>query len=87
VSLRSPGHVAVKDPLAEVAVCSLTFHTKSVHVLGVGMSWDDVQLPSSELLPAAVGDVGELSRSKPVHPAAAAAAIDNTTRMVRFFIL
>jgi hypothetical protein len=52
----------------------------------VGMSEDDVQVPNSELFPAAVGSVSELCRSKPVHPAAAAAAIDNTTRMVRFFI-
>lgn len=60
VSLRSPAHVALNEPFADVAVCSLTFQTKSVHVLGVGMSEDDVQLPSSELLPAIVGLVSEL---------------------------
>jgi len=87
VSLSSPAHVALKEPLAVVAVCSETFHTKSVQVLGEGMRLDDVQVPSSELLPAAVGEVSELSRSKLVHPVAAATAIDNTTIRVRFFIL
>jgi len=33
---------------------------KSVHVLGVGISVDEVQLPIRELFPAAVGDVREL---------------------------
>ena len=87
VSLRSPAHVALKDPLADVAVCSATVHTKLVQVLGDGMIEDEVQDPSSELFPAAVGDVNELSRSKLVHPVAAAAAIDNTTRKARLFIL
>jgi hypothetical protein len=73
--------------LAVVAVCSDTVHLKSVQVLGVGISCADVHVPSIELFPAAVGDVSELSRSKPVHPAAADAAIDNTTRRIRFFIL
>ncbi len=87
VSLRSPAHVALNEPRADVGVCSDTVHTKLLQVLGDGMIEDEVQEPSSELLPAAVGDVSELSRSKPVHPAAAAAAIDNTTRKARFFIL
>lgn len=60
VSLRSPGHVAENEPFANVAVCSVTFHLKSVQVLGVGMSVEEVQLPSSELFPAAVGAVAEL---------------------------
>ena len=88
VSLRSPAHVALNEPRADVGVCSATVHTKLVQVLGDGMMEDEVQDPSSELLPAAVGDVSEfeLSRSKLVHPVAAAAAIDNTTRKDRFFI-
>ena len=60
VSFRSLAHVAVNAPFADVAVCSLTFHLKSVHELGVGIRDEDVQLPRSELLPAADGDVSEL---------------------------
>ena len=59
-NFRSPGQLAVNDPFAEVAVCSVTFHLKSVQVLGVGIRVEDVQFPSSELLPAAVGSVIEL---------------------------
>ena len=86
MNFRSPGQLALNDPFAEVAVCSVTFHLKSVQVLGVGISVDDVQLPSSELLPAAVGSVIELWCSKPAHPAAALAAIDKTTIKIRFFM-
>jgi hypothetical protein len=71
--------------LAEVAVCSETVHTKLVQVLGDGTTDEEVHAPSRELLPAAVG-ASELSRSMPVHPAAAA-IIDNTTTRVRFFIV
>ncbi len=71
VNFRSPAHVALKEPLAEVPLCSLTFHLKSTHVLGLGMSVDEVQLPSSELFPPADGDVSELSRSTLVQAAAA----------------
>jgi hypothetical protein len=60
VNFRSPGQVAENAPLADVAVCSLTFHLKSVQVLGVGIRVDEVQLPIRELFPAAVGDVREL---------------------------
>jgi hypothetical protein len=85
VSFSSPAHVALKEPLAEVAVCSETFQTKLVQVLGVGTSDEDVQAPRSELLPAAEGPVVELSRSNPVQPAVAT-AIDKTSRSVRFFM-
>src|SRR4029450_5300205 len=57
VNLRSPGQLALNDPFIDDAVCSVTFHLKSVHVLGVGMRVDDVQLPSSELFPATDGSV------------------------------
>ena len=60
VNFRSPGQLALKDPLAAVAVCSVTFHLKSVHVLGVGIRVEDVQLPINALFPAAVGSVSEL---------------------------
>jgi hypothetical protein len=69
--------VALKAPFADVSVCSLTVHLKSVQVLGVGISWDDVQLPRSALLPAAVGAVSEFLCSKP-HADPVAAASDNT---------
>ena len=46
VSFRSLAQVALNEPRAEVAVCSLTFHLKSVQVLGVGIRLDEVQLPS-----------------------------------------
>jgi len=86
VNFRSPGQLALKDPFAAVAVCSVTSHLKSVQVLGVGTRVDDVQLPISELLPAAVGSVRELLRSKAAHPTAADAAIDTTISRIRFFI-
>jgi hypothetical protein len=86
VNFRSPGQEALNDPFAAVADCSLTVHLKSVHVLGVGMSCADVQLPIRELMPATVGSVRELLCSKPVH-AAALAATDNTMTRTRFFIL
>jgi hypothetical protein len=86
VNFKSPGQLALNDPFAEVAVCSVTFHLKSVQVLGVGIRVDDVQLPTSELLPAAVGSVTELWWSNPAHPTTAVAAIDKTTIKIRFFI-
>ena len=83
--MRSPGQVALKDPFIEDAVCSLIFHLKSVQVLGVGMSVDDVQLPSNELFPAIDGSVSELLCSMPVHPAAMATNDKLTSRV--FFII
>ena len=77
---------ALNDPFAAVAVCSVTFHLKSVQVLGVGMSVDDVQFPISELLPAAVGSVEELRCSKPAHPIAALAATEMIAIRIRFFM-
>jgi len=86
VNFRSPGQLALNDPFALVAVCSVTFHLKSVQVLGVGMSVDDVQFPSSELLPAALGSVEELRCSKPAHPIAALAATEMMAIRIRFFM-
>lgn len=85
VSVRSPGQVALKDPFADVPVCSLTVHVNPEQVLGVGMSVEEVQVPISALLPPAEGDVGALARSTPAQPAAAA-AIENTRIRSRFFI-
>jgi hypothetical protein len=86
VNLRSPGQLALNDPFAVVAVCSETFHLKSVQVLGVGINVDDVQLPSSELLPDALGSVDELRCSNPAHPAATVAATQMAAIISRVFI-
>src|SRR4051812_38698917 len=60
VNFRSPGQVALNDPFALLGVCSETFHTKFVQVLGVGMSVEELQLPSIALFPATDGPVSEL---------------------------
>jgi hypothetical protein len=86
VNFRSPGQLALNDPFAAVAVCSVTFHLKSVQVLGVGMSVVDVEFPIYELLPAAVGSVEELRCSKPAHPVAALAARETMAIRIRFFM-
>jgi hypothetical protein len=80
VNLRSPGQLALNVPFIEDGVCSVTFHLKSVHVLGVGMRVDEVQLPRSELFPAIDGSVSELLCSSSVQPAATVATSDNMTR-------
>ena len=84
VNFRSLGQVALNEPFADVAVCSLTVHLKSVHVLGVGMSCDEVQLPRSELLPAIEGSLSELLCSKLVHAETAEAAARTMTRNLFF---
>lgn len=86
VTFRSLAQLALKNPRALVAVCSVTFHLKSVHELGAGIRFEEDQLPSSELLPAAVGPVGVEARSKPMQPAADTAAIDSTATRIRFFM-
>ena len=85
VNFKSPGQLALNDPLADDAVCSVTFHLKSEHVLGVGINVDDVQLPNNELLPAIDGSVSELLCSTPVQPAATAVNDNRTNRV--FFIV
>ena len=84
-TFRSPAQVALNDPLAEDAVCSVTFHLKSVHVDGDGMTLDAVdaeaQLPISAATPAVVGPVVVLECSKPAQPAAAAAAATARAQM------
>ena len=82
VNLRSPGQLALNDPFADDDVCSVTFHLKSVQVLGVGMRVDDVQLPSRELDPAAEGSVSELLWSRLVQPAVATPAASTMARKV-----
>jgi hypothetical protein len=82
---RSPAHVALNDPLADVPVVSVAFHWKFVQELGEGMTLPDVQLPSSALMPDPDGPVTSLLRSKPTQPADEAAT-DKTRIHVRFFI-
>lgn len=85
-TFRSPAQVALNAPFALIGVCSDTFHLKSLQELGAGIRFDEVQLPISELLPATVGAVGLLSRSKPMQPPAMNAD-DSTAMRSRFFIL
>jgi hypothetical protein len=56
-TFRSPAHDALNDPFAELEVCSVTFHLKSVHeaAAGITLAEADVQLPISALTPAPVG--------------------------------
>ena len=87
VNFRSPAQLALNEPLAAVVVCTVTFHLKSVQVLGDGIRLEDVQLPSSELLPASLGPVEELRRSKAVQPMATLAVNAITIVWIRFFII
>src|SRR4029450_6682914 len=50
-SFRSLAHVALNEPRALLPVCSVTFHLKSVQVLGDGTTLAEVQLPSSAATP------------------------------------
>src|SRR5687768_14597020 len=86
VSFRSLAQVALKEPRAELPVCSLTFHLKSAQVLGVGIRLDEVQLPSRLPEPAAVGPVAVFPRSKPKQAAVEAAAATQRTSCANFFM-
>ena len=77
-SFRSPGHEALNDPLALVPVCSVTFHLKSVHELGLGIRLLEDQLPISAPMPAAEGPVTVLFLSNPIQAALAAARARQT---------
>src|SRR4051812_44020384 len=54
-SFSCPAQVALNDPDALVPVCSVTFHTKSVHVLAEGIRLLELHVPPSALRPVAVG--------------------------------
>ena len=84
VSFRSLAQVALNEPRAEVAVCSVTFHLKSVQVLGVGIRLDEVQLPSRLPEPAAVGAVAVLPRSKPKQAEVEAATASTDNQLCKF---
>ena len=59
-SFKSPGHVALNDPVADVPVCSVALHLKSVHVVAVGIAAADVQVPIKEASPVELGAVVEV---------------------------
>ena len=59
-SFRSPAHVALNDPLADVPVCSVALHLKSVHVVAVGIAVVDVQVPINDASPVELGAVVEV---------------------------
>ena len=83
-SFSDPAQVAVKLPLAVVAVWSVTVHLKSVQVLGVGMMLDDVQTPMSAPVPIGEGLEDDPRCSKPVQ--AEARAIAHSPESSRVFI-
>lgn len=85
-TLRSPAQLALKFPLAEVADCSVTLHTKFVQEAGDGIRLLEVQVPSMALLPAAVGPVAPLWRSKPTQPETATADAMSRAVRVRFLM-
>lgn len=88
-SFRLPAQVALKDPLAVVAVCSLTDHLKSPQALGDGMMFPEVHTPTNAVVPVAAGPVMLLLRSKlkqPVVPRRQTAAMAVKVRFLIFFI-
>lgn len=87
VNFSSPAQVALKFPLALVAVCSDTSHLKSVQAVGEGMMLVEVQLPRNALAPEAEGPVMLLPRSKPMHPLATRAEIDSRATEIRFVMM
>src|SRR6185436_8098207 len=76
-TFRLPAHVALNEPLALVAVCSVGFHLKSTHVEGEGITPLDAEahVPMRALMVAVplVGPVTVDLCSNPTHPAAASA--------------
>jgi hypothetical protein len=80
-TFKSPAQVALNEPFALVAVCSVAFHLKSEQVDGEGITLDaDAQLPINALT-AAVGLVVVLTCSKLVQPEAATARANTDTNM------
>jgi hypothetical protein len=60
-TFKSPAHDALNEPFAEVAVCSVGFHLKSVHVDADGTTFAliEVQLPIKAAMPVDEGPVTE----------------------------
>ena len=85
VTFKSFAHIALNDPFADEAVCSVTFHWKSEQDEGDGMTDADVQLPISAFTPDVDGPVSVLVCSNPKQPAsdtAASTAKQQTNRCV-----
>jgi hypothetical protein len=74
-TFRSPAHDALNEPFAELEVCSVGLHLKSVHVAGDGMTLApaEAQLPIKAATPAAVGAVEVVLLEYPTQPKAAEA--------------
>ena len=86
LSFSCPAQVALNEPFAEVAVCSVTFQLKSVQVFGDGISEVEDQLPASAPMPVAVGSRLLLcSNSK--QPVVVSASRDATAANANFFIM
>ena len=70
-TFRSPAQLALNEPFALVAVCSVGDHLKSEQLATGGIALDaDAHVPINALTPAAVGLVVVLVCSKPAQPAA-----------------
>jgi hypothetical protein len=86
LSLRSPAHVALNDPPADVDVWSVTSHLKSVQLLAEGIRFDDDQLPARALTPVADGP-RLLLCSNSRQAVAERAARDTTATRAKFLII
>jgi hypothetical protein len=58
-TFRSPAHDALNEPVADVAVCCVGFHLKSVQVDGEGMTLEltEAHVPIKAATPVAEGPV------------------------------
>jgi hypothetical protein len=86
VSFRSPAQVALKEPPADVAVWSVTFHWKFEQVLGEGMMFVEDQLPDRAPIPVVVGP-RVLLCSNSRQPVDKAAIIETAAASASFFIV
>jgi hypothetical protein len=55
-TLRSPLHVALKVPLAELPDCCVTFHLKSVQASATDVRLAELQVPRRAAAPVAEGE-------------------------------
>jgi hypothetical protein len=85
LTFRSFAHVALNDPFAVVAVCSVTLHLKSVHDEGDGTTVADDHVPISALMPEVDGAEGDVLCSNPMQPAKAERTAKPQARM-QFFM-
>ena len=80
-TFRSPAHVALNDPLAVVAVCSVTFHLKSVQVDGDGMTLAEAHVAHQRARrPLDEGPSACSCARNPRQPAAAAAIAQTSSQ-------